>query len=79
VGDDVIDQLNTVTVVPELLHELATLTWPTAHSMEPSIERSQRVCEEMWQFLVQYDRCEAETGSIDMALATTARIFALHR
>ena len=47
--------------------------------MEPSIERSQRVCEEMWQFLVQYDRCEAETGSIDMALATTARIFALHR
>lgn len=77
-GDEVIDLLNKVSVEPELLHELATVTWPTADSLAPSVERSQRVCEEVWQFLVQYDRCAQGTDPMDMALAITARIFALH-
>ena len=77
-GDEVIDQMNKVSVAPDLLHELATVTWPTADSMEPSVERSQRVCEEVWAYLVKNDGCDEGVDPMDMALAITARIFALH-
>lgn len=77
-GDDAIDLLNKTPVDPKLLHELAMVTWPTADAMEPSVERSQRVCEEVWIYLVKNDRCDEGVDPMDMALAITARIFALH-
>lgn len=77
-GDEVIDLLNKTHVAPKLLHELATVTWATAEAMEPSVERSERVCEDVWFYIVQHNKCPADIEPIDMALAMTARIFALH-
>lgn len=78
-GHEVIDQMNKVPVAPDLLYELATVTWPTAHSLEPGIERSEGVCEEIWLHLVNNGICGEGVDPMDVAVAITARIFALHQ
>lgn len=78
-SNDAVDLLNSVPIAPDLLREMATVTWPTVDSFEPGMERSERVCEEIWLHLVNHDFCDEGVDPMDVAVAITARIFALHQ